>query len=76
MHRNSMKGLPLPNSWGGGREHGLMLVVSAFKELGVLAVVLGDLLPGEGRLLEDDLLPDSKGLLAKDKIGEESMERL
>lgn len=71
-HRNSMNGLPLPNSWGGGREHGLMLVVSAFEELGVLAVVLGDLLPGEGRLLEDDLLP---GPLPKDKMGEESRDR-
>lgn len=37
-----------------------MLVVSAFKELGMLAVVVGDLLSGEGRLLEDDLLPDNE----------------
>lgn len=42
-----------------------MPVVSAFKELGVLAVVLGD-----------DLLPDSEGPLPKDKMGEESRDRL
>lgn len=52
-----------------------MLVVSAFEELGVFTVVLGDLLPGEGRLLEDDLLPDSKAPLPKDKMGEESRDR-
>lgn len=52
-----------------------MLVVSAFEELGVLAVVLGDLLPGERRLLEDDLLPDGEGPLPKDKMGEESRDR-
>lgn len=49
-----------------------MLVLSAFKEPGVSSVALGDLLPGEGRLLEDDLLPDSEGPFAKDKMGEES----
>lgn len=49
-----------------------MLAVSAFAELGVLAVVLGDLLPGEGRLLEDNLVPDSDVPLPKVKMGEES----
>lgn len=53
-----------------------MLAVSALEELGVLAVVLGDLLPGEGRLLKDDLLPDSEGPLPKDKMGEESRDRV
>lgn len=52
-----------------------MLVVSAFVELGVLAVVMGDLLPGEERLLEDALLPGSEGPLPKDKMGEESRDR-
>jgi len=67
-----MKGLPFPNSWGGGKEQGLMLVASAFREPGVLAVVLGDLMPGEGRLLEVDLLPDSEWPPPKDKMGEDS----
>lgn len=49
-----------------------MLVVSAFKELGVLAVVLGDLLPGDGRVLEDDLLPDREGPRPNDRMGEDS----
>lgn len=52
-----------------------MLVASDFEELGVFAAVLGDLLPGEGRLLEEDLLPDGDGPLPKDKIGEESRDR-
>lgn len=52
-----------------------MLVVSAFEELGVLAVVLGDLLPGEEGLLEDDLLPDSEGPLPKDRMGEDIRDR-
>lgn len=60
-----MKGLPLPNSCGGGRAHGLMLLVSAFREPGVLAAVLGD-----------DRLPDSEGRLPKDEMGEESRHRL
>lgn len=46
-----------------------MLVVSAFAELGVL-------FPGEGRLLEDDLLTDCEWPLPKDKMGEDSRDRL
>lgn len=52
-----------------------MLVVSAFVEQGVLAVVMGDLLPGEERLMEDALLPCSEEPLPKDKMGEESRDR-
>lgn len=66
-HRNSMKGFPLPNSWGGGKEHGLMLVLSDFKELGVFALVLGDF-PGEGRLLARD----SEEPPPNDRMGEDS----
>lgn len=52
-----------------------MLVASDLEELGVFAAVLGDLLPGEGRLLEEDLLPDGDEPLPKDKMGEESRDR-
>lgn len=52
-----------------------MLVVSAFEEVGMVAVMLGDLFPGEGRLLEEDLLPDGEGPLPKAKMGEESRAR-
>lgn len=38
-------------------------------------MVLGDLLPGEGRMLEDDLLLGSVGPLPKDKMGEERRDR-
>lgn len=62
-HRNSMKGLPLPNSCGGGSEHDLMPVLSAFREL------------GEGGLLVDNLLPDDEGPRPKDKMGEERRDR-
>lgn len=50
-------------------------MVSGFEELGVLAVVLADLLLGEGRLLDDDLLADSEVPLPKDKIGEDRRDR-
>ena len=51
-----------------------MLVVSDFDEVLMLAVLLGDLLPGEGRLLEDDLLGEEP--LPKNRVGEESRKRL
>lgn len=49
-----------------------MPVVSAFRELGVLAALLGDLLPGERRLFEYNLEPDKDVPLPKDKMGEDS----